>query len=410
MIRNYKYKLYVSKHTKELSSLITSTNFAWNHIVRLSRRYYSLYHVSLSPSRIQKHMVKIYKRDRYWSKLHTHSMQAVCQKYERAFNEHFKIKKRGFPRAHKKHIGGSVLFKGSGGYKLTSDGKHGIFIVNKIGKNWRFKFKVTRPWGEIRNVTVKRDNDGCLYLIITCNVPEEHLKREGSGSIGMDFGMKTFLTLSDGSNIQIPDYHKQSLNKTAQADRSYSFKRNAGVYGSSFRRAKRIKQKAHRKVSDLRSDFHWKLAHELCKRYKFIGIEDLNIEGMKRHKNWGRKVSSLGYREFIQKLSVVAEKYGTVIEKIDRYAPSSQLCSVCGYRYSGTKDLNIREWVCPECGTVHDRDVNAAVNILRIAIENYTGEGVPLTGSGSKTLQPMVGQCGYVEPLVGSGLGENPMV
>ena len=181
------------------------------------------------------------------------------------------------------------------------------------------------------------------------------------------------------------------------------------MYGSSFKRAKKHKQKVHRKVANQRSEFHWKLAHELCRKYKFIGIEDLNVKGMQRHKNWGRKVSSLGYGEFVQKLFVVAEKYGTIIEKIDRYAPSSQLCSVCGYKYTGTKDLNVREWVCPECGTVHDRDVNAARNILRIAIERYTGEGVPLTGSGNKPLQPLVGQCGHVEPRVGSGLGENPM-
>lgn len=394
MIRNYKYKLYTSKHTKDLSKLVTSTNFVWNHVVQLARRYYKLYHKSVTPAQLQKHMLKLYKKDQFWCKLHTHSMQAICQKYAETLNNHFTLG-RGFPREHKKHTGGSVLFKGTGGYRLYENSKHGVLVVNKLGKNRKFKFKVTRPWGDIKNITVKRDNDGCLYLVVCCNVPEQHREREDSGSIGMDFGLKTFLTLSDGSSVDIPDYHKQALGETKAADRSYSLKRNAKVYGTSFKRAKKRKQKTHRKVADKRSDFHWKLAHELCKKNKFIAIEDLNIDGMKRYGHWGRKVSSLGYGEFIQKLLVVAEKYGTIVQKIDRWSPSSQVCSECGYRWSGTKDLKVREWVCPECGCVHDRDVNAAKNILRLGIERYTGEDVPLAGSGSKTLQGIPEQCSH---------------
>ena len=158
----------------------------------------------------------------------------------------------------------------------------------------------------------------------------------------MDFGMKTFLTLSDGSSVAIPDYHKQSLKSIKAADRSYSLKRNAQVYGSSFRRAKKAKAKAHRKAANQRSDFHWKLAHELCRKYSFIAIEDLNLKGMQMHRNWGRKVSSLGYGEFVQKLLVVAEKYGTVVEKISRWEASSQTCSECGHVWKGTKDLSVR--------------------------------------------------------------------
>ena len=408
MIRNYVYKLYASKHTKDLSRLVTSTNFAWNHVVELARRYYKLYHVSLPLGKLLKHMAKLRKKDPFWCKLYAQSMQAICQKYADALNAHFK-NGRGFPREHKKHAGGSVLFKSASDFKLTVDSKTGILVINKLGKNWKFKFKVTRPWGDIKNITVKRDNDGSLYLVVCCNVPEQHLEREDSGSIGMDFGLKTFLTLSDGSSVEIPDYHKQALDETKAADRSYSLKRNARVYGTSFKRAKKRKQKLHRKVADRRSDFHWKLAHELCKRYKFIAIEDLNIEGMKRYGHWGRKVSSLGYGEFIQKLLVVAEKYGTIVQKIDRWAPSSQVCSECGYQWKGTKDLNVREWTCPECGCVNDRDVNAARNILRLGIERYTGEGVPLAGSGSQSLQGSPGQCSHVGALVAPGLAKNPM-
>jgi putative transposase len=198
----------------------------------------------------------------------------------------------------------------------------------------------------------------------------------------MDFGMKHFLTLSDGTTIDIPDYHRQALAESSKADRTYSVRRRSGVYGSSFRRAKKAKSKAHRKVADRRSDFHWKLAHELCRRYRFIAIEDLNLNAMK--KLWGRKISSLGFSEFVEKLKCVAVKYGTEVVEIDRWYASSQTCSECGYKYGGTKDLNVREWDCPCCGAHHDRDVNAAKNILERGVKEY-GEDVPHGGSGSKT-------------------------
>ncbi len=407
-IRNYRYKLYASKHTKQLSQLITSANFVWNHIVRLCRRYYRLYHKSVSPSQLQKHMLKMYRRNPYWSKFHSHSLQNICQKYTDALSQHFRQKNRGFPRTHKPFNSGSVLFKGKGGYTLTEDGKRGTLVINKLGKNWKFRFKLTRPWGEIWNITIKRDRDGSLYLTVCCEAPETRFEREGTGSIGLDFGMKTFLTLSDGSSVNMPDHHMEAMRETRKADRSYSLKRNAGVYGSSFSRAKKRRFRAHRKVSDRRSDFHWKLAHSLCSRYSFIALEDLNIKGMQMHRNWGRKVSSLGFSEFVSKLCCVAEKYGTVVEKIGRYEKSSQTCSECGYVWDGTKDLSVREWVCPGCGAVHDKDVNAARNILRIGIKKYTGEGVPPVGSGCKTV---VGTTdgGCCDGALAPAPAENPM-
>lgn len=102
-------------------------------------------------------------------------------------------------------------------------------------------------------------------------------------------------------------------------------------------------------------------------------------------KRWGRKVSDLGYGEFINKLQHVSIKYGTSVIKIDRFAPSSQICHCCGYKNIGVKDLSLREWTCPQCGSKHDRDVNAAINILNISC----GKGVFHDSSNSKTPQSM---------------------
>ena len=372
-IRNYKYKLYVNKHTKKLSQLVTSSNFAWNHVVELSRRYYKLYHKSLSNGDLKKHMAKLRKRNKFWSMLGSQTMQAICERYRDALREHFKSR-RGFPRPHKKFCKGSIVFKQGVGYSLyVGENKNGnaigILIINALGRNKIFKFKITRPWGDVKTISVLRDTDNSLYLIVTCDVEVKQYKpKEDRSPIGVDFGLKCFLTLSDGSKKTMPDFNKKQHKKVSQADRSYSFKRKAAKYGTNFKRAKKIKTKAHRKEANQRSDFHWKLAHELCKNHDFIAVEDLSLEGMKRL--WGRKVSNLAYCEFVQKLMIVAEKYGTEVIKVDRFFASSQTCSDCGYVNKEVKDLNVREWVCPCCGVVHDRDVNAARNILSNALSS----------------------------------------
>lgn len=120
----------------------------------------------------------------------------------------------------------------------------------------------------------------------------------------------------------------------------------------------------YRKINDLRSDFQWKLAHQLCKQYDYIFIEDLNIEAMKRL--WGKKVSDLNHSSFIDKLTYIASKYGVTIHKIDKWYPSSKTCE-CGCINKGLS-LRDRTWVCPSCGAVNDRDILAARNILRKGI------------------------------------------
>ena len=258
-IRNYKYLLYDCKGTKKLSTIITSSNFAWNHIIQFTRRYYRMYHKGVSLNMLQKHMAKLRKKDPFWCKLGSQTMQDICQKYTDSLNAHFR-QGRGFPKVHKKFGNGSILFKQGVGYKLDYADKDrvlkngrikkvriGILTVNAIG-NIKFKFKVTRQWGEVRTVRIKRDLDGRLYLIIASSVEiNDYKPKDERGHIGMDFGLKTFLTLSDGSRISIPDFNKRQHAKTVKADRSYSKKRSAGVYGTNFKRARKAKFASHRK-------------------------------------------------------------------------------------------------------------------------------------------------------------------
>ena len=370
MILNYKYRLYVNKHTDELSQLVTTSIYVWNHIVALYRRYYKLYKTNPSCSKMQRHIAKLAKNNEYWSKMGSQSLQELCQRVDASYREFFKKKGRGRPNFHKPQGNGSFMFKGTVGYSLNGN----EITINKLKRTYRFK--LTRQYGAVKNVHIKRDNLGYLWLVVTTDVQPKTYERLGNASIGMDFGLKTFLTLSDGTSINSPETHKHALKQLRKLNRDVSHK----VKGSNGKK-KAVKRlaKLHEHVANQRNDFQWKLAHDLCRYNVLIAIEDLNLKAMQ--KMWGRKVSDLGYNEFVNKLEYIAGKYGTTVVKIDRFAASSQVCHCCGYKNSEVKNLRIREWVCPQCGAYHNRDVNAAINILNIAC----GKGVSHDRSNSKT-------------------------
>ena len=380
MILNYKYKLYVNKHSKDLSQLVTTSIYVWNHIIALYRRYYKLFKKNPSCLHMQKHIAKLAKNNPYWNMMGSQSLQDICQRVDKSYKMFFKKIGRGRPNFHNPYKSGSFTFKGKIGYSLNGN----EITINKLGHT--YKFKLTRQYGVVKNIHIKRDNHGCLWLTITTDVIPKQYERLGNASIGIDFGLKHFITTSDGEIIDSPEYYKSNLKKLAKLNKNLSKKKK----GSNARkRALKQLSKLHTRISNQRNDYLWKLSHELCRQCAHIGVEDLNLKGMQRL--WGRKISDLSYGEFINKLSHIATKYNTTIVKIGRFEASSQICSNCGYRHNGTKDLSVREWICPECGTEHDRDINAAKNILNIS----NGKGISHGRSDSKTTTPCGCGCSH---------------
>ena len=373
MILNYKYRLYVNKHTKELSQLVTTSICVWNHIVALYRRYYKLYKKNPSCYQMQKHIAKLAKNIPQWNMMGSQSLQEICQRVDTTYKMFFKKIGRGRPNFHCIHKAGSFMFKGRVGYSINGN----EITINKLGYSYRFK--LTRQYGTIKNVHIKRDNQGYLWLIITTDVEPKQYERLGNASIGIDFGLKHFITTSDGIIIDSPETHKKSLKQLKKLSKNLSLKKNGS---NSRKRAKKQLAKLHDKITNQRTDFQLKLAHELCKHNSHIGVEDLNLKGMQRI--WGRKVSDLSYGEFIIKLFFIAEKYNTKVIKVNRFEATSQICHCCGARNTNIKDLRVRKWICVECGTEHDRDVNAAINILN----KSKGKGISLDRSDNKTTSP----------------------
>lgn len=356
-MQGLRYKLYKNKNTKHLQERLQIAGQMWNHVVALQKRYYRLYGGYINTNKMQKHIAKVRNKTPNWKKLSSQSMQEVCQRNDKAYKRFFQGLAKRPPKFKKSKDFSSFVFKTSG-YNVFDTG---VFEIRGVCK---FKFKCTRQFSNVKRVTVKKDNVGDWFISLTCDMEPEKYKRVGDTTIGIDFGLKTYLTTSQGEEIESPRFYRQYERRIAKLNRELSRKKK-GSKGRS--KAKSNLAKAHRKLSNLRDNDQWQLAHYLCENHKMICLEDLDIKSMQQR--WGKKVSDLAFSKFVTKLDHVAQKYGTEIIKVDRYFPSSKLCT-CGVKNEDLK-LSDRTWTCGSCNTTHDRDLLAANNILTEGIRLY---------------------------------------
>ena len=348
----YKYKLYRTPKTKHLDAMLREACFVWNHALALQKRYYKMYHKYISDSRMRKHFAKRIHRHL----LHSQTTQEIIDRLDTAYQRFFEHLAKRPPKFKKAKDFSSFVFR-QGGYSLNGN----VLTINSIKK--RYKFSLSRPYdGKIKELTVKRSPLGEYYVVMVLDKAPVGIRKTHNGaSVGIDFGLKKYMTLSDGQTVDNPQFLKSGLRQLQRKSRNLS----KCVSGSHNRERKRLDlDRHHEKVVNQRNAFQWQLAHQLCQQYDRIFIEDLQLTGMSAL--WGRKMADLAHGEFVLKLQYLASKYGVTIHKIDRYYPSSKMCT-CGFKNEGLQ-LHERTWQCPECGTVHKRDLLAAGNILRQGI------------------------------------------
>jgi len=201
---------------------------------------------------------------------------------------------------------------------------------------------------------------GKYYASILCEYENQVQQTELHTFIGLDFSMHELYKDSNGNEPAYPRYYRQSEKKLQKAQRKLSLM----TIGSANREKQRIKvAKLHEKAANQRKDFLHKQSRQITNAYDCVCIENLDMQAMSQTLHFGKSVSDNGWGMFTEFLRYKLEDAGKMLVKIDRFFASSQTCSCCGYKNPATKDLSVKEWICPECGTHHDRDVNAAINI-----------------------------------------------
>ena len=367
-MKTYKYELYHQCNIIMLGNLIDDMHSVHVHLLRLQRRYYRIYGKYASLSRILKHITKLKRTAKpHWNALPSQMIQDVAIRMDLGYQRFFdniedrklgKTKRKvGKPKIKPNHKYKSVTFT-QAGYKIEGN----RLRINCLKKS--FTFWKHREWtGTIKKVAIKRDNVGDYYLYIVCedSEPSEKLPLTGNEA-GADFGSKTFLTLSDGTKIASPQFYKQGLNAIRSANKALSRKQ---YLSNGWFRAKRHLARVHKTIAERRRDWFFKLALRLVRRYDKIAIETLNLEGMK--KRWGRKISDIAFGEFSLVLQWTCAKYGKVFVKAGRWQPTTKACHVCEHKNKKIT-LDDRYWTCQNCSTSHDRDINAAINILQAGV------------------------------------------
>ncbi|MEH2412929.1 RNA-guided endonuclease InsQ/TnpB family protein [Nostoc sp.] len=355
-MKTLKFKLYQHKRNRFLKRSINAAGVIYNRCIAIHKRYYRMFGKHLNCARLQAHIAKVRKRNPFWQLVGSQAVQDICQRIDKAYQLFFKHNKKGVrpPNFQKVRKYKSFTLK-QAGYKFL--GGNRVKIGSRV-----YQFCQSREIeGTVKTLTIKRTPLGELFLVVVVdNINQPVIKFETSIIAGFDFGLKTFLTSSDGSKIESPEFFRQSLNAIKLANSQHSKKSK----GSSNReRARKHLIRKHEDICNRRSDWFWKLAHELTDRFDVLCFETLNLKGM--HRLWGRKISDLAFGEFLQILEWVAKKKIKLVVFIDQWYTSSKTCNHCGYILKEL-DLSAREWRCPSCQSVNGRDDNAAKNICAV--------------------------------------------
>ena len=358
MNKAFKYRIYPNKKQKALlAQTFGNCRFVYNYYLAKRKELYTNEKKSMTYFQCCVDLTKLKSEYDWLRSSDKFALQNTLRDLDMAYKNFFN-KKSKYPK-----------FKSKKTYKYsyrTSYTNNNIEFLGKHIKLPKLGYVRTRdkqiPQGRILNATISQESNGKYYCSICCTDVEIRQFSKTGQSIGIDLGIKYFAITSEGLKIENPKYLQKSLDKLAKLQRELSRKTRGG---SNWNKARIKVARMHEKIANQRNDFLQQLSTQLIRDYDTICLEDLQIKDMIRDNKFARYICDVSWSEFIRMLQYKSEWYGKKVAKINKFYASSQLCNCCGYRNKDTKDVNVRIWTCPVCGTTHDRDINAAKNILK---------------------------------------------
>ena len=362
MIRQKSYKFRLLPNLEQrifFEKTFGCSRFIWNQMLADKIAHYEETGETLKNTPAQ------YKKDFPWLKeVDSLALANVQLNLNKAYKSFFQSK-FGFPNFKSKKATQSYRTNNQKGTIALLDGK---VKLPKIG--W-VKVKLHRqPKGLIKSATISKTATGKYFISILCEEEILPLPKTDS-SLGIDLGLENFAILSTGEKIGNPKFLTSLSKKLAKEQKVLSRRgllaKKKGVKlseSSNYQKQKLKVARLHEKIANQRKDFLHKLSTNLIKNHDVICIENLASRNLMKNHHLARAIGDVSWYEFVRQLRYKADWYGKKIVTISRWFPSSQLCSTCGVS-SGKKALSIREWTCESCGTHHDRDINASLNILK---------------------------------------------
>ena len=362
ILRAYKYRLYPNKKQQELiNKTIGCCRFVYNHYLAQRIELYKTEQKSINYNACANDLKNLKKQYEWLREVDSISLQQTLKDLDLAYQNFFRRVKNGekevgFPKFKSKKNPKQSYRTQKVNNNISIDGSK-----IKLPKLGLIKFANSRCFnGRITSCTISKTNAGKYFVSVLVEEEIQELP-QNNNAIGFDLGIKKYMVTSDGEIVENPRTLNKYEKKLIKLQRQLAKKQK----GSNGYKKQALKiAKLHEKIRDTRTDFLHKLSSQIIKENQLIISENLNVKGMVQNHKLAKAISDASWSEFCRMIGYKSKWYGRTYHKIDRYFASSQTCNVCGYKNTDTKDLNVRQWICPQCNTNHDRDVNAAVNIL----------------------------------------------
>lgn len=362
MIRNrgYKYRAYPTKaQCRQFAETFGCVRYVYNHFLQYREERWEISKQSTTYAKTSKELTSLKKEKEWLKDVDSTALQQSLRHLDTAYRNFFEGRAK-HPRPKRKRSEQKYrTMNNSNSIRINGD-------RIKLPKTGWVKVVNTQNFsGSIKSAIVTKTASGRYY--ITLQVTEEYEPENNAGGrLGIDVGLREFLTDSDGNTVDDPMPLRKHEKRIKRLQRRLSRRQK----GSKNRNKTRIKlAREYEKVKDLREDFQNKLTHRLAVENQVVCGEKLNVKGMLGNHHLAKSISDASWSEFYRKLDYKMSDHGGILVQVPTNYPSSQTCSCCGYKNPMVRDLSIREWDCPECGAHHDRDQNAAINILRKGLE-----------------------------------------